>query len=76
MAKGEPREKSAEAEEAEEPESTEPEATFESLGVCSELQDACTALKWTKPTGIQAESIPYLIEGAPWCENARSRTGA
>lgn len=51
-------------EQEEEPDSPKPDVTFASLGVCTELQDACEALKWTKPTGIQAESIPYLIEGA------------
>lgn len=65
MAKREaPADDPPEEEQAEVPEASEPEATFASLGVCTELQDACEALKWTKPTGIQAQSIPYLIEGA------------
>lgn len=74
MAKGEPGEDNTPGEGAEEPGSTTPEVTFASLGVCSELQDACKDLKWSKPTGIQAESIPYLIEGTPCRECARMCT--
>lgn len=37
--------------------------TFESLGVCAELCDACSRMGYTNPTAIQAESIPLALEG-------------
>lgn len=37
--------------------------TFASLGVCEELCNACTLMKWFKPTGIQKESIPWALQG-------------
>jgi superfamily II DNA/RNA helicase len=39
--------------------------TFEALGVCEELCEACVGLKWSKPTEVQAASIPHLIKGTP-----------
>ncbi|CEO95599.1 RNA helicase [Plasmodiophora brassicae] len=38
-------------------------ATFASLGVCKEIQEACSALGFTKPTAIQCEAIPHALEG-------------
>lgn len=37
--------------------------TFESLGVCEELVEACKSLGWSTPSKIQAEAIPYALEG-------------
>jgi superfamily II DNA/RNA helicase len=45
--------------ESEEP----PQATFESLGIIPELCTACTLLKYTHPTPIQAASIPEALTG-------------
>lgn len=39
-------------------------ATFASLGVCKEIQEACSALGFTKPTAIQCEAIPHALEGS------------
>ncbi|KAJ9095615.1 ribosomal RNA processing protein [Naganishia friedmannii] len=37
--------------------------TFAELGVIPELCSACSELGFTKPTGIQAKSIPHALEG-------------
>lgn len=37
--------------------------TFAELGVIPELCSACTELGYSKPTGIQAKSIPHALEG-------------
>jgi ATP-dependent RNA helicase DDX47/RRP3 len=37
--------------------------TFAELGVIPELCSACTELGFSKPTGIQAKSIPHALEG-------------
>ncbi|KAJ9115080.1 ribosomal RNA processing protein [Naganishia vaughanmartiniae] len=37
--------------------------TFAELGVIPELCSACAELGFTKPTGIQAKSIPHALEG-------------
>ncbi|TPX12490.1 uncharacterized protein E0L32_006902 [Thyridium curvatum] len=37
--------------------------TFKELGVVDALCDACTTLKYTKATPIQAKSIPVALEG-------------
>lgn len=37
--------------------------TFSELGVREELVEACERLGWTEPTKIQAEAIPYALEG-------------
>ena len=36
--------------------------SFASLGVIQPLCEACTALGYTKPTDIQAQSIPYALQ--------------
>lgn len=38
-------------------------STFESLGVIAPLLTALEQLKFTKPTEIQAEAIPYALQG-------------
>lgn len=45
---------------------SEAEKEFESfleLGVSQTIQDACDAMNFRKPTPIQAQSIPYALEG-------------
>lgn len=37
--------------------------TFEELGVREELVKACERLGWKNPTKIQAEALPYALEG-------------
>jgi len=54
-------------------------ATFESLGVCEELCQACKNLKWTAPTGIQKETIPWALQGRDiigLAETGSGKTGA
>lgn len=52
-------------EEEEEEQGTETEApkTFRDLGVVDTLAEACAALKYDRPTQIQAESIPIALQG-------------
>lgn len=40
----------------------EPQKTFESLGICKELVEACEKLGYKVPTPIQAESIPHALQ--------------
>merc|ERR1719181_1074820 len=37
--------------------------SFKELGVCEELVAACKALNWHTPTPIQAQAIPWALEG-------------
>uniref|UniRef100_A0A0E0EFK6 RNA helicase n=1 Tax=Oryza meridionalis TaxID=40149 RepID=A0A0E0EFK6_9ORYZ len=37
--------------------------TFAELGVCPELVEACDAMGWKAPTRIQAEAIPFALQG-------------
>ncbi|KAL9240105.1 hypothetical protein vseg_014363 [Gypsophila vaccaria] len=37
--------------------------SFNELGVCDALVEACTALHWDSPTKIQAEAIPHALQG-------------
>lgn len=39
------------------------EKTFAELGVCTELAEACESFNWKIPSEIQAEAIPYALEG-------------
>ena len=54
-----------EVETAEEEEIAEPAArpTFASLGIIPPLLTALDRLKFTHPTAIQVESIPYALQG-------------
>mmetsp|Transcript_43249 Transcript_43249/g.100915 ORF Transcript_43249/g.100915 Transcript_43249/m.100915 type:complete len:465 (-) Transcript_43249:122-1516(-) len=55
------------------------EATFESLGVCEELCQAVKLMKWTRPTRIQQESIPWALQGRDiigLAETGSGKTGA
>ncbi|EAR91857.2 DEAD/DEAH-box helicase (macronuclear) [Tetrahymena thermophila SB210] len=38
------------------------DVTFQSLGVCEELVEACNRLKYVKPTAIQRESLVYTLK--------------
>ena len=40
-----------------------PRKTFQDLGIIDPLCEACTALGFKNPTPIQAESIPYALQG-------------
>ena len=54
-------------------------SSFSSLGVNSELCDACAALGWTKATAIQAKALPLAIEGRDiigLAETGSGKTGA
>mmetsp|Transcript_73827 Transcript_73827/g.175753 ORF Transcript_73827/g.175753 Transcript_73827/m.175753 type:complete len:488 (+) Transcript_73827:58-1521(+) len=54
-------------------------ATFESIGVCKELCQACEAMKWKAPTKIQAETIPWALQGRDiiaLAETGSGKTGA
>jgi len=55
------------------------EATFASLGVCEELCQACKLLKWSSPTRIQQEAIPWALQGRDiigLAETGSGKTGA
>mmetsp|Transcript_86250 Transcript_86250/g.134872 ORF Transcript_86250/g.134872 Transcript_86250/m.134872 type:complete len:484 (+) Transcript_86250:95-1546(+) len=54
-------------------------ATFASLGVCEELCQACELMKWTAPSGIQKETIPWALQGRDiigLAETGSGKTGA
>ncbi|CAG9463147.1 unnamed protein product [Pedinophyceae sp. YPF-701] len=38
-------------------------AAFRALGVCEQLAEAAAGLGWRKPTPIQQQAVPYLLEG-------------
>ncbi|KZT44031.1 DEAD-domain-containing protein [Sistotremastrum suecicum HHB10207 ss-3] len=42
---------------------TKPNPTFKELGVIDPLLDALSSLSFTKPTDIQAEALPYALQG-------------
>lgn len=52
----------------------EPE-TFTELGVSSTIQQACDAMKFKKPTPIQAEAIPYALQGRDLIGLAQTGSG-
>lgn len=45
------------------PELKEEIKTFQNLGVCDELVEACDRLNYKIPTKIQIESLPYTLKG-------------
>uniref|UniRef100_A0A0D9X2G9 RNA helicase n=1 Tax=Leersia perrieri TaxID=77586 RepID=A0A0D9X2G9_9ORYZ len=57
------REAMGEEAEAEETPAAARPTTFTELGVCPELVEACDAMGWKEPTRIQAEAIPYALQG-------------
>ena len=38
--------------------------SFNDLGVCEQLVEACDNLGWKHPSQIQAEAIPHALEGS------------
>ena len=38
--------------------------SFNDLGVCEQLVEACDNLGWKHPSKIQAEAIPHALEGS------------
>ncbi|EWM29212.1 dead deah box rna [Nannochloropsis gaditana] len=53
--------------------------TFEALGVVKPLCEACAAIGWTKPTGIQQQAIPAALQGRDvigLAETGSGKTGA
>ena len=55
------------------------EATFESLGVCETLCEACDSLEWKTATRIQQDVLPYALEGRDiigLAETGSGKTGA
>lgn len=54
-------------------------ATWESLGVCPELTEAVTLMKWSAPTPIQREVLPWALQGRDiiaLAETGSGKTGA
>lgn len=37
--------------------------SFEALGVCSQLASAAAVLKWKRPTPVQEQAVPLLLQG-------------
>ena len=37
--------------------------SFEALGVCSQLASAAADLKWKRPTPVQEQAVPLLLQG-------------
>mmetsp|Transcript_36387 Transcript_36387/g.115800 ORF Transcript_36387/g.115800 Transcript_36387/m.115800 type:complete len:506 (+) Transcript_36387:148-1665(+) len=53
--------------------------TFEALGVCEELCQACKLIKWPAPTPIQQQAIPWALQGRDvigLAETGSGKTGA
>ena len=44
-------------------ESTGPAVSFADLGIIAPLCEACETMKFTKPSDIQKEAIPYALQG-------------
>jgi ATP-dependent RNA helicase DDX47/RRP3 len=61
MSASEPKAKAPKDKEAEA--KPEPKKTFAELGLADVLCEACDNLKWTKASPIQAQSIPYSLQG-------------
>ncbi|KAK4778139.1 hypothetical protein SAY87_018326 [Trapa incisa] len=49
--------------------------TFEELGICEQLVDACKTRGWLKPTRIQVEAIPPALEGKDLIGLAQTGSG-
>eukprot|EP01100_Stratorugosa_tubuloviscum_P001877 TRINITY_DN1428_c0_g1_i1.p1 TRINITY_DN1428_c0_g1~~TRINITY_DN1428_c0_g1_i1.p1 ORF type:complete len:552 (-),score=273.19 TRINITY_DN1428_c0_g1_i1:206-1777(-) len=58
---------------------TSTDITFEKLGVCTEILEAIKKLSWKKPTKIQIETIPYVLQDKDVigiAETGSGKTGA
>ncbi|KAA0042572.1 hypothetical protein IC582_022572 [Cucumis melo] len=49
--------------------------TFQSLGICEQLVEACDSLGWKNPSKIQAEAIPHALEGKDLIGLAQTGSG-
>ncbi|KAL5989609.1 DEAD-box ATP-dependent RNA helicase 10 [Asimina triloba] len=49
--------------------------TFNGLGVCDELVEACERLGWKSPSAVQAKAIPYALEGRDLIGLAQTGSG-
>ncbi|KAK6941370.1 DEAD/DEAH box helicase domain [Dillenia turbinata] len=49
--------------------------SFESLGICQELVEACHNLGWQNPSKIQAEAIPHALDGKDLIGLAQTGSG-
>ncbi|KAF8389327.1 hypothetical protein HHK36_026021 [Tetracentron sinense] len=49
--------------------------TFESLGLCEQLVEACDSLGWKNPSKIQVEAIPHALEGKDLIGLAQTGSG-
>jgi len=49
--------------------------SFDSLGLCAELLSAVTSQGYVKPTPIQAQAIPMILEGCDLLAGAQTGTG-
>lgn len=54
---------------------TETSVSFKTLGLDSSLVQALDGLGYSKPTPIQAQAIPHLLEGKDLCGIAQTGTG-
>ena len=50
-------------------------AAFEALGVCTQLAEAAAGLGWKKPSSIQEQAIPHLLQGVCMCVNPPIQRG-
>ena len=51
-------------------------AAFEALGVCTQLAEAAAGLGWKKPSSIQEQAIPHLLQGVRLCVCEPAHPGA
>lgn len=51
------------------------DVTFEDLKVCPEIREAIAAMGYKYPTKIQAESLPYTLEGRDMIGLAETGSG-
>lgn len=58
-----------------EQDSEEEVKTFQSLGICEQLVEACESLGWKNPSKIQAEAIPHALEGKDLIGLAQTGSG-
>ncbi|XP_038876108.1 DEAD-box ATP-dependent RNA helicase 10 [Benincasa hispida] len=58
-----------------EQDSEEEVKTFQSLGICEQLVEACESLGWKSPSKIQAEAIPHALEGKDLIGLAQTGSG-
>ncbi|XP_022922305.1 DEAD-box ATP-dependent RNA helicase 10-like [Cucurbita moschata] len=49
--------------------------TFQSLGICEQLVEACESLGWKNPSKIQVEAIPHALEGKDLIGLAQTGSG-